>query len=108
MIEIPFLACLGQIDLAHVFFFFCATFPKAPATKAVITFPPFPSVSPLDTSPGSLSLLLSNLTSISRLGQMVSPLWKACSEGHLENVLDLLKEASSVDIEIKGEFAYFS
>ncbi|KDQ63344.1 hypothetical protein JAAARDRAFT_121021 [Jaapia argillacea MUCL 33604] len=32
---------------------------------------------------------------------MVSALWKACSEGDLENVLELLKSASAVDIEIK-------
>lgn len=32
---------------------------------------------------------------------MVSTLWKACSEGNLENVHELLKEASSVDIETK-------
>ncbi|KAH9951023.1 hypothetical protein B0H21DRAFT_859868 [Amylocystis lapponica] len=32
---------------------------------------------------------------------MVSALWKACSEGDLENVLELLNGASSVDIEIK-------
>ncbi|EPQ61417.1 hypothetical protein GLOTRDRAFT_124253 [Gloeophyllum trabeum ATCC 11539] len=32
---------------------------------------------------------------------MVSPLWKACSEGDLENVLEFLKSASSIDIEIK-------
>jgi hypothetical protein len=33
---------------------------------------------------------------------MVSALWKACSVGDLENVLDLLKDDASVDIEIKG------
>ena len=33
---------------------------------------------------------------------MVSALWKACSEGDLENVHESLKEASVVDIEIKG------
>ncbi|KAH9846858.1 hypothetical protein C2E23DRAFT_890540 [Lenzites betulinus] len=32
---------------------------------------------------------------------MVSPLWKACSEGHLENVVQLLKDATPVDIEVK-------
>ncbi|KAI0830559.1 hypothetical protein BC628DRAFT_1416101 [Trametes gibbosa] len=32
---------------------------------------------------------------------MVSPLWKACSEGNLENVVQLLKEATPVDIELK-------
>ncbi|KAI0936709.1 hypothetical protein AcV5_004781 [Taiwanofungus camphoratus] len=32
---------------------------------------------------------------------MVSALWKACSEGNLEDVLELLKEATSIDIEIK-------
>ncbi|KAH9944172.1 uncharacterized protein BXZ73DRAFT_39578 [Epithele typhae] len=32
---------------------------------------------------------------------MVSPLWKACSEGNVENVAELLKEATSVDIEVK-------
>lgn len=34
---------------------------------------------------------------------MVSALWKACSEGDLDSVVELLKEASSIDIEIKGE-----
>ena len=33
---------------------------------------------------------------------MVSPLWKACSEGDLQNVQDLLNDATIVDIEIKG------
>jgi hypothetical protein len=33
---------------------------------------------------------------------MVSALWKACSDGDLENVHETLKEASLVDIEIKG------
>jgi hypothetical protein len=33
---------------------------------------------------------------------MVSALWKACSDGDLENVHQSLKEASVVDIEIKG------
>jgi ankyrin repeat protein len=37
---------------------------------------------------------------------MVSPLWKACSAGDLQNVIELLKEASSIDIEIKGHFAF--
>ncbi|PCH33896.1 hypothetical protein WOLCODRAFT_160435 [Wolfiporia cocos MD-104 SS10] len=32
---------------------------------------------------------------------MVSALWKACSEGNLDNVQEILKEASSVDLEIK-------
>ncbi|KAF8898950.1 hypothetical protein BD779DRAFT_49362 [Infundibulicybe gibba] len=32
---------------------------------------------------------------------MVSALWKACSEGRLESVCELLREATSVDIEIK-------
>ncbi|RPD81882.1 hypothetical protein L226DRAFT_541496 [Lentinus tigrinus ALCF2SS1-7] len=32
---------------------------------------------------------------------MVSPLWKACSEGDLENVAELLKETTPVDIEVK-------
>ncbi|KAI0721399.1 hypothetical protein C8T65DRAFT_735406 [Cerioporus squamosus] len=32
---------------------------------------------------------------------MVSPLWKACSEGSIENVVELLKEATPVDIEVK-------
>ncbi|KAL0951467.1 hypothetical protein HGRIS_008155 [Hohenbuehelia grisea] len=32
---------------------------------------------------------------------MVSALWKACSEGNLETVQQLLRDASSVDIEIK-------
>lgn len=32
----------------------------------------------------------------------MSALWKACSEGDLQNVHDLLREASSIDIEIKG------
>lgn len=38
---------------------------------------------------------------------MVSALWKACSEGNLEDVLELLKEATSIDIEIKGAFVKF-
>lgn len=33
---------------------------------------------------------------------MVSPLWKACADGDVNNVDDLLKDATSVDIEIKG------
>ena len=33
---------------------------------------------------------------------MVSALWKACSEGDLTNVHEFLKDASVVDIEIKG------
>jgi hypothetical protein len=33
---------------------------------------------------------------------MVSALWKACSEGDLVNVQEILKEASTVDVEIKG------
>ena len=37
---------------------------------------------------------------------MVSALWKACSEGDLENVHESLKEASGVDIEIKGMVSY--
>ncbi|OJT02708.1 hypothetical protein TRAPUB_6702 [Trametes pubescens] len=32
---------------------------------------------------------------------MVSPLWKACSEGSLEQVVELLKDATPVDIEVK-------
>ncbi|GBE77794.1 predicted protein [Sparassis crispa] len=32
---------------------------------------------------------------------MVSALWKACSEGNLEDALELLREASTVEIEIK-------
>ncbi|EAU92738.2 hypothetical protein CC1G_01783 [Coprinopsis cinerea okayama7 len=32
---------------------------------------------------------------------MVSPLWKACSEGDLDGVLALLNDASPIDIEIK-------
>ncbi|TFK92804.1 hypothetical protein K466DRAFT_594949 [Polyporus arcularius HHB13444] len=32
---------------------------------------------------------------------MVSPLWKACSEGNLEIIVELLKETSPVDIEVK-------
>lgn len=38
---------------------------------------------------------------------MVSPLWKACSDGNLDHVAEMLKEATSVDIEIKGEFPPF-
>ncbi len=38
-----------------------------------------------------------------RLHTMVSPLWKACSEGNLEIIVELLKETSPVDIEVKGE-----
>ncbi|KAF9460139.1 hypothetical protein BDZ94DRAFT_1170296 [Collybia nuda] len=33
---------------------------------------------------------------------MVSALWKACSEGNLANVQEILTESSTVDIEIKG------
>ena len=33
---------------------------------------------------------------------MVSPLWKACSDGDLQKVLEFLNEPSSVDIELKG------
>ena len=33
---------------------------------------------------------------------MVSPLWKASSEGNLENLTELLKDATPVDIEVKG------
>ncbi|KAF9015578.1 hypothetical protein BDQ17DRAFT_1341310 [Cyathus striatus] len=33
--------------------------------------------------------------------QMVSPLWKACSEGDLQKVNDLLNDASTLDIELK-------
>ncbi|KAI1789760.1 hypothetical protein LXA43DRAFT_892167 [Ganoderma leucocontextum] len=32
---------------------------------------------------------------------MVSPLWKASSEGNLESLIELLKEATPVDIEVK-------
>ncbi|KAH9898152.1 hypothetical protein C8Q73DRAFT_744230 [Cubamyces lactineus] len=32
---------------------------------------------------------------------MVSPLWKACSEGNLEKVVEILKDATPVDIEVK-------
>lgn len=35
---------------------------------------------------------------------MVSVLWKACSEGNLDQVHALLAEASAVDVEIKGMF----
>ena len=35
---------------------------------------------------------------------MVSALWKSCSEGDLESVHESLKEASVIDIEIKGTF----
>ncbi|KZT75088.1 hypothetical protein DAEQUDRAFT_761050 [Daedalea quercina L-15889] len=34
---------------------------------------------------------------------MVSALWKACSEGNLENVNELLREASSTEIETKDQ-----
>lgn len=34
---------------------------------------------------------------------MISALWKACAEGDLENVHQLLKDASPLDIEIKGK-----
>lgn len=47
-----------------------------------------------------VSLFSFSLIAIST--QMVSALWKACSVGDLENVLDLLKEVATVDIEIKG------
>lgn len=33
---------------------------------------------------------------------MVSPLWKACSEGDLQKALDVLTDATAVDIEVKG------
>ncbi len=33
---------------------------------------------------------------------MVSNLWKACSEGRLDDVNDLLANATSLDIEVKG------
>lgn len=33
----------------------------------------------------------------------MSTLWRACSEGNLVVVLELLQDASSVDVEIKGE-----
>lgn len=39
---------------------------------------------------------------------MVSVLWKACSEGDLENVHESLKEASAIDIEIKGMVPSYS
>ncbi|KAI0778430.1 hypothetical protein BD413DRAFT_609042 [Trametes elegans] len=32
---------------------------------------------------------------------MVSPLWKASSEGNLDNVVELLKDATPIDIEVK-------
>jgi len=38
---------------------------------------------------------------------MVSALWKACSDGHIESVHELLKDASSIDIEIKGSTYLF-
>jgi len=34
---------------------------------------------------------------------MVPDLWKACAEGDLENVHRLLKDASTLDIEIRGK-----
>jgi hypothetical protein len=43
----------------------------------------------------------SNIPRISN--KMVSLLWKACSEGDLEKVQELLKEPNGVDIELKGE-----
>jgi len=33
---------------------------------------------------------------------MVSPLWKACSDGDIQKVHELLNEPSAVDIELKG------
>jgi hypothetical protein len=36
--------------------------------------------------------------------KMVSLLWKACSEGDLQKVQELLEEPNSVDIELKGEY----
>jgi ankyrin repeat protein len=33
---------------------------------------------------------------------MVSALWKACSDGDIESVHEFLKNATAVDIEIKG------
>jgi ankyrin repeat protein len=35
---------------------------------------------------------------------MVSALWKACAEGDLEKVHQLLKDASTLDIEIRGKY----
>ena len=35
---------------------------------------------------------------------MVSPLWKACFDGDIEKVNELLREPS-IDIELKGEFS---
>lgn len=37
---------------------------------------------------------------------MVSALWKACSDGDLVTVQEILKDASVVDIEIKGAYTY--
>jgi ankyrin repeat protein len=34
---------------------------------------------------------------------MVSALWKACAEGDLENVHQLLQDASTLDLEIRGK-----
>jgi hypothetical protein len=34
---------------------------------------------------------------------MVSLLWKACSEGDLQKVQELLEEVNGVDIELKGQ-----
>ena len=42
------------------------------------------------------------------LCSMVSPIWKAASEGDLEKVKELLNEPSSIDIEIKGQPYEFS
>ena len=35
---------------------------------------------------------------------MVSLLWKACSEGDIHRVQELLDESTGLDIELKGEY----
>jgi len=42
------------------------------------------------------------------LREMVSALYKACAVGDAPQVTELLKDASSVDIEVKGEFRQLS
>jgi len=37
---------------------------------------------------------------------MVSLLWKACSEGDLQKVQELLEDPNNVDVELKGESIY--
>lgn len=68
---------------------------------------PSPSSAPRFASFCALSYFLASPTFSQGLpapvpASMVSALWKACSEGNLENVSELLKEASFTEIEING------